>query len=475
MKKNNNNNNNNNNINNTNANTISSGTAPLAYRYRPSNPQKFVGYKQLLERHPCLLSRPLPSIILWGPPGCGKTSLGQILAKEAKQEFFSFSAVLGSVAELRKLMEDVQLYLQWENPAVIFIDEIHRFNKAQQDALLPAVEAGNFTLIGATTENPRYVINNALLSRLQLVELPLLTPEQLLQILKDILQQQLQHLRPQIQQQMQLPQPAKVDNAATVCQLLLDNNQNFLELLAHHSEGDARRALNHLEIILKNAQNSKNILTTDDPPQLSTNILGNLIRQNNRLYDRDQHRHYEVISAFIKSLRGSDPHAALLWLAIMLDGGEDPLFIARRLVIFASEDIGNADPMALLLATATLTAVKQVGMPEAQISLAQAVTYLASTLKSNSYWKALDAAQKFVSARSTIEVPAHLKNGSKHYLYPHSYPGNFVPQSYCSIPIPKFYQPSDAGREKFLQERLNQLWGECVKDKRDRDKDYEQQ
>lgn len=429
----------------------SNNTSPLAYRLRPSVLDDFVGYSELAKEYPFLSSPELPSFIIWGPPGTGKTSLARLLAKERKKEFFSFSAVLGTVSELKKIMEEAKLMAQWGNSPIIFVDEIHRFNKAQQDALLPTVEAGHFILIGATTENPRYVVNRALLSRLHLVELKKLNKEQLLQILKKAL------VRAQLNTQIENIFPTSPESSISQ-EISL---HKILELITVAADGDARRAINHLEMLIQNLSSlnlQSGSLPNEKNPQYTLDKIKSLILKNSRAYDRDQNRHYQVISAFIKSLRGSDPQAALLWLAVMLDGGEDPVFIARRLVIFASEDIGNADPWALVLATATLTAVKEIGLPEAQLNLAQAVTYLASTVKSNASCTAIFAAKEFVAENPTIEVPPHLINHSPAYRYPHNFPNHFVNQNYCSRELPLFYNPGEQGREKFLSERLKALW-----------------
>ncbi|MBF0312662.1 MAG: replication-associated recombination protein A [Oligoflexia bacterium] len=403
--------------------------APLAYKLRPKCKEDFVGYCELTSKYPVLLQRPLASLVIWGPPGSGKTSLASLLAKEAHQELFTFSAVLGSVGDLRKLMSDVVSTrdLYEGRKAIIFIDEIHRFNKAQQDALLPAVEAGDFTLIGATTENPRYSVNPALLSRLHVIELGKFSMEDLRKILNRALEKQ---------------------------SVGIAMSEEVLSLLSEFSDGDARKALNHLELLLSRSQNQ-------NQEAVNWDALKRLLFQNNRNYDRKQNRHYDVISAFIKSMRGSDPDSALIWLAIMLDGGEDPLFIARRLVIFASEDIGNADPMGLLVATSALTALQNVGLPEAAINLAQAVTYLASTVKSNAAYEGLRRAQEVIAKHATIEVPAHLvSSGNSSYQYPHNFKGHFVRQNYCNLKHPPLYRPTTIGREKFFQERLKELWGD---------------
>ncbi len=364
-------------------------------------------------------------MIIWGPPGCGKTTLAHILSHNENIEFLPFSAVLSGVAELKKLFVIAQEATEvYGRVPVIFIDEIHRFNKAQQDALLPYVESGLFTLIGATTENPRSSINKALLSRMQIIELKTIDFQHTLIILQ---------------------------NAIHKLSLTFQNEE--IELMAEFSGGDARKAINNLEMAINLQQNN----------QYSLDTLKQIILENARSYDRNNDRHYDVISAFIKSMRGSDPDASLLWLAVMLDGGEDPVFIARRLVIFASEDIGNADLHALTVANNALNVVSLIGMPEARITLSQAATYLASTVKSNAAYKAINEALEYVRSHPTIEVPEHLKNfpAPSHtikYQYPHAFEGSFIEQEYAPLETPQFYKPKNIGVEKNIRNRLETLW-----------------
>ena len=365
-------------------------------------------------------------MVIFGPPGSGKTSLAHALCSSDDIEFLPFSAVLSGLPELKKLFQVAQNIndVRQRRP-VIFIDEIHRFNRAQQDALLPYVESGRFILIGATTENPRSSINKALLSRLHIVELHAMSHGDTLQILH---------------------------SAARKLESRLGADE--AELIAEFSGGDARKALGNLELALQLKASN----------QFDTSSFKKVILENARAYDRNKDRHYDVISAFIKSLRGSDPDAALLWLAVMLDGGEDPVFIARRLVIFASEDIGNADINGLTMANNALNAVSNIGMPEARITLAQATTYLASTVKSNAAYKAINDALAYIQRNPTIDVPEHLKNfpAKSHevkYQYPHDFAEGWVEQQHSPDDTPIFYKPKDIGVEKNILNRLRALWG----------------
>ena len=397
-----------------------SRNSPLAYRARPRHWEDFIGQEDFFRRYPLLKKGTFSSLVFWGPSGSGKTTLAYLLAKSSKRDIYPFSACTGTLRDLKKLMEGaraVKENLGKEN--LLFVDEIHRFNTIQQDALLPYVEEGSFILIGATTYNPRAVLNKALLSRLQIVELKSPSPNDLYNILS------------RVQERFQLKVPKET-----------------LKYIADYANGDIRQALNALESLCQQGEVTKEKVSS-------------YLFNNNRDYDKNKDRHYDVISAFIKSLRGSCPHSALLWLAVMLDGGEDPVFIARRMVIFASEDIGNADPQALPLAMACLQAAEKIGLPEARINLAQAVTYLASTVKSNASYMAIEEALEYVKNRPTLEVPGHLKNHGKEkssYRYPHSYSSHFVLQDYTLKSIPDFYKPGDLGFEKKLKERLEFLW-----------------
>jgi putative ATPase len=395
---------------------------PLAHLARPESINDFVGHNYVFNKYPFLKTSQFPSLILTGPSGSGKTTLAKLLAINSKKEFYKFNAVLGGIPELKKLIaEALEIRERLHHEIVIFIDEIHRFNKAQQDALLPYIEEGIFTLIGATTEAPRTSLNKALISRVQIIHLNSLNENDLVQILKN------------------------AENKFN-----LKANDQIIKVIANFSNGDARIALNTLEECQK----------FENP---TPETVKELIIENARAYDKGGDRHYDVISAFIKSMRGSDPQAAILWLAIMLEGGEDPFFIARRLVIFASEDVGNADPQALTLATSAMNAISNIGMPEARIILAQATTYLASTYKSNASYLAINEALEFVKENPTIEVLDHLKNfppkySKQNYLYPHHYDQHFVHQQYAPKNFPQFYRPTTQGKEEGILRRLVGLW-----------------
>lgn len=398
-----------------------SSKGPLAHRVRPHSFEGFYGQETIFKKHPFLKGEELPSLILWGPPGSGKTTLAQILCQFHGHELYLFNAVLGGVGDLKKMIERAKEVQQFYNKrAVIFVDEIHRFNKAQQDALLPYVEQGEFIFIGATTEYPKTSVNRALLSRVHLVTLEKLSEDALENILGHALEN---------------------ENVSM--------SNEVIETLARLADGDARQALNTLEaLILKGGE-----ISIEDVKE----VIGGGVRH----YDKNQDRHYDVISAYIKSMRGSDPDAALLYLAIMLDGGEDPKFIARRLVIFASEDVGNADPQALTLAVSGLQTIQHIGMPEARITLAQVTTYLAATVKSNAAYTGINEALSYVRENTTIEVPTHLRNhhpDKKNYQYPHSSPEGFITQSYSPPHTPTFYHPKEVGTESRIKERLKKLW-----------------
>lgn len=386
---------------------------PLAHRLRPSKLEHFAGQNQIKNKVAALKAESLPHLIFYGPPGCGKTTLAFILAEKFSLPLYSFNAVLAGVKELRELITQAKADLNSGQKAIIFIDEIHRFNKAQQDALLPHLETADFVLFGATTENPNASLNPAIQSRVQKWRLNKLEDEQLIQV---------------------------IDSACK--EIDLDLPITTRDFIAKNCSGDARMALNQVERLAEHA----------DKDLSDLNFIKDHLIETFRVYDTN--RHYDVISAFIKSVRGSDVDAALLWLAVMLEEGEDVEFIARRLIILASEDIGNSDPRGLQIATSAHYAIKQIGMPEARIILAQATTYLALAPKSNASYLAIDEALEYVRQNPTIEVPTHLRNhhpDKKNYLYPHSYSNHWVEQKY-KPQTPKFYRSSNHAYEKMQED-----------------------
>ncbi len=411
------------------------GTAPLAARVRPktldeiSGQEHILGTDKLLRR--AIEADRLGSIILYGPPGCGKTTLAEVIATTTNRRFERTSGVLANVAILRKLLGAASHWKKMNGQeTILFIDEIHRFNKSQQDVLLPYVESGDIILIGATTHNPFFFINTPLNSRSQIFQLQALEEAAIIQVLERALA------------------------APTGLNGLVSASKDGLEHLAAVCEGDARRALNALEIAA---------LTT--PPQengivhLTRQEIEESVQKKAVAYDHDEDEHYDTISAFIKSVRGSDPNAAVYWLAKMLYAGEDPRFIARRLVILASEDIGNADPRGLTLAVSAMQAVEFIGMPEGRITLAQATTYLACAPKSNAAYLAVGAALADVENGRTLPVPKHLQSGPKpdkgkqKYKYSHNGDGHFVDQEY--VPTDKtYYAPTDQGYEATIRKRI---------------------
>lgn len=413
---------------------------PLAARMRPqvlediAGQDHMLGPGKLLRR--AIEADRLSSIILYGPPGCGKTSLAEVIASVTRRAFDRSSGVLSNVAGLRKSLEAArQRRAVSRRETILFIDEIHRFNKAQQDVLLPYVEEGAVTLIGATTHNPFFFINNPLVSRSQIFQLDPLGVE----AVRTLLQRAL--IRPE-----------------GLGHLTIQMDDNAIDHLAAVCEGDARRALNALEIAALTTEPD-----ADGVIHITRAVTEESIQKKAILYDHDEDGHYDTISAFIKSVRGSDPHAALYWLAKMVYAGEDPRFIARRLIILASEDIGNADPRGLTVAVATLHAVDFVGMPEARIALAQATTYLATAPKSNAAYRGIEAALADIKEGRTLPVPKPLRStGSKRgaqalghvgYQYAHDFEGHFVDQEY--IPTEKvYYQPASQGYEEVIRKRM---------------------
>jgi len=437
-----------------------SKTAPLAERMRPRSLADFIGQQHLvgpgkLLRQAIEQDR-LISMIFWGPPGVGKTTLARIIAEETKSEFHAISAVTSGVAEVRKIIEKAQFNRdKLGKRTILFIDEIHRFNKAQQDALLHSVEDGTILLIGATTENPSFEVIAPLLSRCRVYTLHPFSEAEIGQIIDRALQ---------------------TDGMLQELKIRLDDTTR--SLLIRYAAGDARIALNAIELAAQ-------LAAPDDKGNrfLTKDLIEEVLQKRTLIYDKKGDYHYDTISAFIKSIRGSDPDAAVYWMARMLDGGEDPKFIARRMIILASEDIGNAHPQALVVATAAFSAVDYVGMPEAQIILAQAATYLASVPKSNAAYLAIRHAMEDVKQSPPEPVPLHLRNAptalmkkegyAKGYQYPHDHPGHFVEENY--LPAGKqqqvYYQPTDQGYEKTLRERLQRLWqkrrGDAAKNKTD--------
>ncbi|MCH8286379.1 replication-associated recombination protein A [candidate division KSB1 bacterium] len=403
--------------------------------------EHLVGSEGVLRKH--LENKSIGSMIFWGPPGCGKTTLARILAGESDMDFHQVSAVSAGVNDVKKIIKLGSYNLKsLGKGTILFIDEIHRFNKAQQDVLLQSVEEGVLYLIGATTENPSFEVISPLLSRCRIYKLTALSRDELSRILNIALKSD----------------EKLVDSKAEI-------SKKVETALIALSGGDARIMLNALESAVQLARPGEN-----GKRNISVEIVENVMQRKTLLYDKKGEYHYDIISAFIKSVRGSDPDAAAYWLGRMLDGGEDPKFIARRMIILASEDIGNADPSALPLATAAFTAVNYVGMPEAEYILMHAATYLASTVKSNSVAKTLSAVKKEIKEGPNVEVPLHIRNAptgymasegyGKGYKYPHNFPESFVHQEY----LPKelrgkiFYEPSENGIEKKLKERLIRLW-----------------
>lgn len=396
----------------------------------------------------------LHSMILWGPPGCGKTTLALVMARHAQAHFAQFSAVSSGVKEVRAVVAEAERERKLhDRQTVLFVDEIHRFNKAQQDALLHSVEDGTLTLIGATTENPSFEVIAPLLSRCRVYTLEPLSVADLRRIIEKAIQTDavLQRLRPDIP-------------------------DHVMDALVGYADGDARKALNGLELSLRLTPEKEGRRT------VTLKIVENALQKRMLSYDKKGDYHYDTISAFIKSVRGSDPDAAVYWLARMLEAGEDPLFIARRMLILASEDVGNADPQGLVVANAAFQAVHSVGMPEARIVLSQAATYLASAPKSNASYVAIHEATEDVRQASGEPVPLHLRNAptellkkmghAQGYKYAHDYPEGFVEQEFLPSRLKNrlFYRPKEIGEEKKIKERLKRWWGKRKQDRQNNDK-----
>ena len=417
---------------------------PLAERLRPRSLDDYIGQRHLVGEGAVLRrmidSGHISSFILWGPPGVGKTTLAQIIAHKLETPFYTLSAVTSGVKDVRDVIEKAQKgrFFNEASP-ILFIDEIHRFSKSQQDSLLGAVERGIVTLIGATTENPSFEVIRPLLSRCQLYVLKSLEKDDLLQLL----------------------------HRAITTDIILKERQIELketDAMLRYSGGDARKLLNILELVVESEPDGQPVTITDE-------MVVARLQQNPLAYDKDGEMHYDIISAFIKSIRGSDPDAALYWMARMIEGGEDPQFIARRLVISASEDIGLANPNALLLANAAFDTVMKIGWPEARIALAEAAVYLATSPKSNSAYLGIDAALSLVRQTGNQPVPLHLRNAptqlmkqlgySDGYLYPHDYPGHFTTQQYMpdALTNERLWHGQHNPSEEKLYQRMVSYWG----------------
>ena len=424
--------------------------APLAYRMRPQSLDEFIGQEHILGEGKLLrraiLGDRLGSLIFYGPPGTGKTTLAKVIANTTKSSFESINAVTSGVAEIREVIKKaVDREKYYGQRTVLFIDEIHRFNKAQQDALLPEVEAGTIVLIGATTENPYFEVNAPLLSRSRIFEFKPLTSANIREIIKRALK----------------------DKERGLGEYRVEIDEEALNYLVNMAYGDARAALNGIELA---------VLTTppgdDGVRRITVEIIEQSMQKKAIVYDKDGDNHYDTISAFIKSLRGSDPDAAVYYLARMLEAGEDPRFIARRLIVHAAEDVGLADPMALNIAVSAFHALEFVGMPEARLPLTEATIYIACAPKSNAVIKAIDKALAVVRKGENGPIPQHLRDThykgarelgrGKDYQYPHDFPGHFVRDEYLpeNLKGERFYEPSEEGAEAQIKKRIRELWGE---------------
>ncbi len=412
---------------------------PLAERIRPQTLDDLIGQEHLVGKQGVLRraieSGSIPSMILWGPPGVGKTTIANIIANAVKAPFFTLSAISSGVKEVREVIQRAK----FQSNTILFIDEIHRFNKSQQDALLGAVEKGDITLIGATTENPSFEVNSALLSRSQVYTLKALAKEDLLRLVE-----------------------LALEKDAILSKKEVELKET--EALFNISGGDARKLLNLLDLVVENIGGEEVVVTNE--------MVKEIAQQRVATYDKAGDMHYDVISAFIKSIRGSDPNAAVYYLARMIEGGEDIKFIARRLVILASEDIGNANPTALVIATNAFQAVSMIGYPEGRIILSQAVTYLASSAKSNAAYMAINKAQSLVRKTGDLSVPMSIRNAptklmkeegyGQGYKYSHDFPGNFAEQEFLPEEIKgtKLYDPGKNAREEEIRKRLRAMWKE---------------
>jgi putative ATPase len=422
--------------------------SPLAERMRPANLDDYIGQEHLVGEGAILRKSietgVLPSLILWGPPGVGKTTLAGIIARQLRRPFHVLSAISSGVKDVRDVIEKAQRYAgelkEVEGNPILFIDEIHRFSKSQQDSLLGAVERGIITLIGATTENPSFEVISPLLSRCQVYVLKELMKDDLLKILDRAIHQDVELKKKKI----------KIKEAEAMLRL---------------SGGDARKLLNLLELTVSTFQKEKEVVITNDRVQ-------QIAQEKIALYDKAGEQHYDIISAFIKSMRGSDPNAAIYWLARMIKGGEDPLFIARRMVILASEDIGNSNPTALVIANACFEACDKIGYPECRIILSQTAVYLATSPKSNASYMAIEEALSLVDQTGDLPVPLHIRNAptrlmkdlgyGKDYKYAHSYEDNFINLEYLPEKISgtKIFEPGNNVREREIRDFLKRLWNE---------------
>lgn len=419
-------------------------TAPLANRLRPKSLEDFVGQSHLVGEGKYLKrvikSDRVSSMIFYGPPGVGKTTLAEIIANATKKEFIQISAVTSNLKELREVLAEAENNLKYDNRnSILFIDEIHRFNKTQQDALLPFVEKGIVILIGATTENPYFEINKALLSRMQILTLESLEEEDLRKLIK-----------------------RAMEDERGFGNLKVNISEGAVNYLVKNSSGDGRNLLNSLEIAVLSTDAVEGVINIDE------DVIRDCLQVKNMFYDRDGNEHYDTASAFIKSIRGSDPDAALFYLAKMLESGEDPKFIARRMIISASEDISNADPMALTVAVAAFNALEVVGLPEARLNLAQAATYLACAPKSNASYIGINCAIDDIKKGIKSTVPMYLRDthspdidNKQGYKYPHNYENNYVKQQYLPDEYKdrKYYNPSNNGYEKKIKSYLEKLKG----------------
>ncbi|MEL6535335.1 MAG: replication-associated recombination protein A [Bacteroidota bacterium] len=423
--------------------TLFQQNRPLAERMRPTTLDDLIGQEHLVGPDGVLRlairAGQVPSMILWGPPGVGKTTIANIIANSVKAPFHTLSAISSGVKDVREVITRAA---SGRGRTILFIDEIHRFNKAQQDALLGAVEKGVITLIGATTENPSFEVNSALLSRSQVYTLKALTEENLLELLRTAMEK---------------------DEQLSKRTIEIKEHRTLLNI----SGGDARKLLNLFELVVDNLP--------EDPAEITDDKVVQVAQARVAQYDKNGEQHYDIISAFIKSIRGSDPNAGVYYLARMIEGGEDVKFIARRLVILAAEDIGNANPTALVIATNCFQAVQVIGYPESRIILSQCVTYLASSPKSNAAYMAINQAQQLVQQTGDLAVPMAIRNAptklmkeqgyGKGYKYSHDFPGNFVQQEFLPEEIQGtiFYDPGKNAREEDMRKRLKALWGDKYK------------